>query len=63
MDPVKSIKSSAIGQFVRFPSLILVFLFTGLFASGQVKFNTVVSSQDIGRGDYLQVEFVIENAR
>jgi len=43
--------------------MILVILFTGLFASGQVKFNTVVSSQDIGRGDYLQVEFVIENAR
>ncbi|HVW60247.1 MAG TPA: BatD family protein [Puia sp.] len=43
--------------------MILVIMFTGLFASGQVKFNTVVSSQDIGRSDYLQVEFVIENAR
>lgn len=43
--------------------MILSILFMGLFASGQVKFNTVVSSQDIGRGDYLQVEFVIENAR
>lgn len=43
--------------------MILVIVFTGLFASGQAKFTTVVSSQDIGRGDYLQVEFVIENAR
>ena len=43
--------------------MILVILLMGLFVSGQVKFNTVVSSQDIGRGDYLQVEYVIENAR
>jgi len=63
MVPVNSIKASAIGQFLRLPLMILVILFMGLIASGQVKFNTVVSSQDIGRGDYLQVEFVIENAR
>src|SRR5882762_4970664 len=63
MDPVKSIKSLAIGQIIRFPFMVLSILFMGLFASGQVKFNTVVSSQDIGRGDYLQVEYVIENAR
>src|SRR5882762_9844021 len=63
MDPVKSIKSPAIGSIVRLPFLLLSILFMGLFASGQVKFTTVVSSQDIGRGDYLQVEFVIENAR
>jgi len=63
MDPIKSIKLSAIGAIVRLPFLILVILLMGLFVSGQVKFNTVVSSQDIGRGDYLQVEYVIENAR
>jgi hypothetical protein len=63
MDPIKSIKSLAIGQIVRFPFIVLSILFMGLFASGQVKFNTVVSSQDIGRCDYLQVEYVIENAR
>src|SRR5262249_21508710 len=31
--------------------------------SGQVKFTTVVNSKDIGRGDYLQIEFYVENAR
>jgi len=59
----KSIKSTAIGAIVRLSSVVLVILLTGLFASAQVKFNTVVSSQDIGRGEPLQIEFVIENAR
>lgn len=42
---------------------MLVLLFTGFFASGQVKFTTVVNSRDIGRGDYLQIGFYVENAR
>jgi hypothetical protein len=63
MDPFNSIKTLSIGTFVRLPFMILVILFTGLYVTGQVKFNTIVSSQDIGRSDYLQVEFVIENAR
>ncbi len=32
-------------------------------STGQVKFTTVVSSQELGLNDYLQVEFVVENAR
>ncbi|HEV2478796.1 MAG TPA: BatD family protein [Puia sp.] len=38
-------------------------LLPGLYASGQVKFTTNVSSQDVGKSDYLQVEFVVENAK
>jgi hypothetical protein len=29
----------------------------------QVKFTTVISSKEIGRGDYVQVEFIVENAK
>lgn len=43
--------------------LVLVILITGLGVSGQVKFTTVVNSKAIGRGDYLQIEFYVENAR
>jgi BatD DUF11 like domain len=38
-------------------------LLPGLWATGQVKFTTIVSSQDVGKSDYLQVEFVVENAK
>lgn len=48
---------------LRFPLFVLIALFPGLFASGQVKFTTVVSSQEVGLKDYLQVEYVVENAR
>ena len=33
------------------------------FVSGQVKFTTVVNSQDVGQRDYLQVQFIVENAQ
>jgi len=38
-------------------------LLTGFGVSAQVKFTTVVNSKTIGRGDYLQIEFYVENAR
>lgn len=63
MGPVKSIKLSPIVTRLRFPFLVLIALLPGLFAAGQVKFTTITSSQEIGRGDYLQVEFVVENAK
>src|ERR1700742_1775646 len=59
----KPIKASFIGTVIRFSLIFWIALLTGLFVSGQVKFTTVASSQEVGRGDYLQVEFVVENAR
>src|SRR3984957_10651800 len=63
MDMVRPIKSSVIVNFLRGSFIIGIALLSGLWASGQVKFTTVVSSQDVGKSDYLQVEFVVENAR
>src|SRR6266581_1067837 len=63
MSPVKSINLSAIVTLLRFPFIVMVVLLPGYFASGQVKFTTVTSSPEIGRGEYLQVEFVVENAK
>jgi hypothetical protein len=57
------IKSSAIGPFIRIPLLLWIALLPGLFVAGQVKFTTVTSSQEVGRADYLQIEFVVENAK
>jgi hypothetical protein len=39
----------------------LLFGFTSAIA--QVKFTTVASSKEIGRNDYVQIEFVVENAQ
>ncbi|HWB91880.1 MAG TPA: BatD family protein [Puia sp.] len=57
------IKSPVIGKILRTTFIIGIALLPGLFASGQVKFTTNVSSQDLGKSDYLQVEFVVENAK
>jgi BatD DUF11 like domain len=59
----KPINTKAIARFLRFTFAVLMTLLPGLFAFGQVKFTTVVSSQEMGIGDYLQVEFVVENAK
>ena len=59
----RPIKSPVIVNFLRLSFIIGIALLPGLWASGQVKFTTVVSSQDVGKSDYLQVEFVVENAR
>jgi hypothetical protein len=63
MSIAKPIKISAIIHFLRIPFIVLVFLSFGLFAAGQVKFTTMTSSQEIGRNEYLQVEFRVENAK
>jgi hypothetical protein len=59
----RSIKSPIIGTIIRISFLLWIALLPGLFVAGQVKFTTVTSSQEVGRGDYLQVEFVVENAK
>src|SRR3984885_3426206 len=63
MNRDKPIKASSIGTVIRFSLILWIALLPGLLVSGQVKFTTVASSQEVGRGDYLQVEFVVENAR
>jgi BatD DUF11 like domain len=50
-------------RILRITFIIGMVLLPGLWAAGQVKFTTVVSSQDVGKSDYLQVEFVVENAK
>ena len=52
-----------IAKNLRSTFVMLIAFLPGLIASGQVKFTTVVSSQDVGLNEYLQVEFVVENAR
>jgi hypothetical protein len=42
---------------------LLLTILPGLLASGQVKFTTVASGQEIGRSDYLKIEYVVENAK
>ena len=63
MKPERPIKSTVIVTILRSSLVVLIALLPGLFVSGQVKFTTVVSSQDIGEKDYLQIEYVVENAR
>src|ERR1700761_5047495 len=63
MDAERPIKSPVIGTILRLSLVLGITLLSGLCAIGQVKFTTVVSSQDVGKSDYLQVEFVVENAR
>jgi hypothetical protein len=63
MDWVRLIKSPIIVKFLRFTLIIGFAFLPGLWASGQVKFTTVVSSSNVGKGDYVQIEFVVENAK
>ncbi len=42
---------------------VWIALLPTLYASAQVKFTTVVSSRDMGQRDYLQVQFIVENAQ
>jgi hypothetical protein len=60
---VSPIKSPVIVNILRLTFIIGISLLPGLCVSGQVKFTTVVSSQDVGKSDYFQVEFVVENAK
>lgn len=43
-----------------FFTLLLTFLFSSLFA--QVKFSASANSRSIGKNDYLQIQFTVENA-
>src|SRR5580704_8229211 len=63
MEWVRPIKSLIIVNFLRFTLIIGFAFLPGLWASGQVKFTTVVSSSNVGKGDYVQIEFVVENAK
>src|SRR5260221_12400118 len=63
MKSERPIKSTVIATILRFSLIVLIALLPGLFVSAQVKFTTVVSSQDVGQKDYLQGEYVVENAR
>src|SRR5579872_595504 len=58
----RPIKSSVIATILRLSLFTLITFLPGLCAIGQVKFTTVLSNQEIGKTDYLQVEFVVENA-
>ncbi|HLI92187.1 MAG TPA: BatD family protein, partial [Puia sp.] len=48
---------------LRTAFIVWIALLPALIASAQVKFTTVVSSQDLGQRDYLQVQFIVENAQ
>jgi BatD DUF11 like domain len=54
----------SISTFLRLRHFILLFtvLQAGL-VQAQVKFSAIASSKEIGRNDYVQVEYVIENAQ
>jgi hypothetical protein len=43
--------------------LLTASLFFAQLLTAQVKFSTIANSHEIGRGDYVQVEFVVENAK
>ncbi|HEY4290691.1 MAG TPA: BatD family protein [Puia sp.] len=63
MKPERPIKSTVIVTILRFSLIVVIALLPGLFASGQVKFSTWVSSQEVGQKEYLQIEYVVENAK
>ncbi len=49
---------------LRSAFIVWIALLPALTGSGQVKFTTVWStSQELGQRDYLQVQFVVENAQ
>jgi len=41
----------------------VIALVPAFVVSGQVKFTTVVNSQDVGERDFVQVQFIVENAQ
>jgi|SRR5579871_569813 len=56
-------KQMVIGKYLRSSIFIFAAIFSVAFASAQVKFTTVASSNEVGRNDYVQIEFVAENAK
>ena len=43
--------------------IVWIGLLPTLVVSGQAKFTTMVSGQELGQRDYLQVQYIVENAR
>src|SRR3954469_6738335 len=44
--------------------LFFIFLATvfSMPAIGQAKFSTVIDEKEVGKGDYVQVQYIVENA-
>ena len=63
MKPERPIKSIVIVTILRISLIVVIASLPGLFVSGQVKFSTWVSSQEVGQKEYLQIEYVVENAK
>ena len=58
------IKSIAIGSFIHFKTLIFCWLCLILSpAMAQVRFTAQASTKDMGKSDYVEIQFVIENAK
>jgi hypothetical protein len=57
------LKQMGIGKYLRFSIFIFATIFSAAFATAQVKFTTVASSNEVGRNDYVQIEFIAENAK
>lgn len=49
--------------YLRSALIVWIAMLPALFVAGQVKFTTVVNSQELGQRDYLQVQFIVENAQ
>jgi hypothetical protein len=63
MKGLKHHKSIAIDSHLRLGFTLLLFsVLLARPASAQVKFTAVASSNEIGRADYVQIEYVVENA-
>jgi len=56
-------KSDIIIKTLRYNILALLVIAHSFGASAQLKFTTVISNNEIGRNDYVQIQFVISNAK
>src|ERR1700689_4617793 len=63
MNVIKQVKSINIITTLRYFFLALFVTAQAFAVSGQLKFTIVASSNEIGRSEYLQVQFVISNAK
>src|SRR5579863_5501178 len=57
------LKAMGIGKYLRSGFFIVAAIFSVAMVTAQVKFTTVASSNEIGRSDYVQIEFIAENAK
>jgi len=63
MNIQKQAKSKLIIQTLRYSFLVLPAILLAYAGNAQLKFTTVASSNEIGRNDYVQVQYVISNAK